>query len=86
MELPQSNTVIPAWKSKLVIPYPNDQMKSQAPMNYGARSSGQEVWNPEGSKQRNFKQAQPFYPLPSVNNYYKVNYNLERTYNQPVAK
>ncbi len=72
MELPQSNTVIPAWKSKLVIPYPNDQMKPQVPMNYGT--------------QRNFKQAQPFYPLPSVNNYYKVNYNLERTYNQPVAK
>ena len=72
MELPQSNTIIPAWKSKILLPYEQDQLKSQVPKNYGI--------------QRNFKQAQPFYSLPSVNNYYKVNYNLERLYNQPVAK
>ena len=72
LQLPQSNTVIPAWKSKILLPYPNDQLKSQVPKNYGI--------------QRNFQRPQTFYSLPSVNNYYRVNYNLERLYNQPVAK
>ena len=29
MELPQSNTIIPAWQSKVLQPYAQDQLKPQ---------------------------------------------------------
>ena len=72
MELPQSNTIIPAWQSKVLQPYANDQLKSQIPRNFGT--------------QRSIKQNAPFTPLLIVNNYLRVNYQLERMFNQPPAK
>lgn len=72
MELPQSNTIIPAWTSKVLQPYASDQLKPQIPRNFGT--------------QRSFKQNAPFTPLPIVNNYLRVNYQLERMFNQPLAK
>ena len=72
MELPQSNTIIPAWTSKVLQPYAQDQLKPQIPRNFGTN--------------RSFKQNAPFTPLPIVNNYYRVNYQLERLFNQPLAK
>ena len=72
MELNQTNTVLPAWSSKVLQPYANDQLKPQRPQGFGT--------------QRNFKQNAPFTPLPIVNNYLRVNYQLERMFNQPLAK
>ena len=72
MELNQTNTVLPAWSSKVLQPYANDQLKPQIPRNFGT--------------QRNFKQNAPFTPLPIVNNYYRCNFQLERMFNAPLAK
>ena len=72
MELNQTNTVLPAWSSKVLQPYANDQLKPQIPRNFGT--------------QRNFKQNAPFTPLPIVNNYLRCNFQLERMFNQPLAK
>ena len=72
MELPQSNTIIPAWQSKVISPYTQDQLKPQRPQGFGT--------------QRSFKQNAPFTPLPIVNNYLRCNYQLERMFNQPLAK
>jgi hypothetical protein len=72
MELNQTNTVLPAWSSKVIQPYTQDQLKPQRPQGFGT--------------QRNFKQNAPFTPLPIVNNYYRCNFQLERLFNQPLAK
>ena len=53
-------------------PYPQDQLKSQIPRNFGTY--------------RSYEQPTPFYPLPIVNNYYRTNFQLERLFNQPLAK
>ena len=72
MELNQTNTVLPAWSSKVIQPYTQDQLKPQRPQGFGT--------------QRNFKQNAPFTPLPIVNNYYRCNFQLERMFNAPLAK
>jgi len=72
MELDQTNTVLSAWSSKVIQPYTQDQLKPQRPQGFGT--------------QRNFKQNAPFTPLPIVNNYYRCNFQLERLFNQPLAK
>ena len=72
MELPQTNTVIPSWTSKVLQPYMNDQLKPQRPQGFGTN--------------RSFKQNVPFTPLPLVNNYYRTNFQLERMFNAPLVK
>ena len=72
MELPQSNTIIPAWTSKVLQPYAQDQLKPQRPQGLGTN--------------RSFKRNSSFTPLPIVNNYLRVNYQLDRMFNQPLAK